>query len=52
MRKQCRELFKQVLNTQEEAKIRDSIRRKGLKITETRWKHIHHVLIVKKQITS
>jgi hypothetical protein len=44
-------LFKQVLNTLEEAKTRDSIKRKREKIIKTRWRHIHHVLTVKKQIT-
>jgi len=45
-------LFKQVLNTQEGAKTRDSTKRKRLKITKTRWRHIYHVHTVKKQITS
>jgi ActR/RegA family two-component response regulator len=48
MRNQCRGLFKQMLNTHEEAKTRDSTRRKRMKITKIRWRHIHHVLIVKK----
>jgi hypothetical protein len=39
--------LKQVLNTQEKAKTRDSTRSKRLKITKTRRRHIHHVLNVK-----
>jgi hypothetical protein len=48
LRNQCRELFKQELNTKEEAKKRDSTRRKRFKLIETRWKHFHHVPTVKK----
>jgi hypothetical protein len=52
LKNQCRELFKQELNTKEEAKTRDSTRRKGFKLTETRWKHFHHIPTVKKKIIS
>jgi hypothetical protein len=41
-----------VFNTQEKTKTRDSIKRKRLKIIETSWRIIHHVLTVKTQITS
>jgi hypothetical protein len=49
LKNQCRELFKQELNIKEEVKTRDSSRRKRFKLTETRWKHFHHVPTVKKQ---
>jgi ribosomal protein S8E len=52
LKNQCRELFKQELNTKEEAKTRDSTRRKRFKLTKTRWKNFHHVPTIKKQIIS